>query len=132
MTRRAIAKKLREALLLMNDTGRHWVKGEYQEELYFDENTGVGEYGFCSLGAIRYVTGSDMEVPTEESTAVALALAQAIPEVEQEDAYAASDEERFFNRIVRWNDHDDRTWEQVEEKFMEVADSLEAAERSRT
>lgn len=117
MTRQEIAAKLREALALMNNDGAHWVKGEFIEQV--DDL----EYGYCSLGAIRHVTGTDVESPSEESDEVASALSEVLPEVRGLSLNGLPED--VYDRIVTWNDDLARTWDEVVAKFTEAADRME-------
>lgn len=127
MTKKEIAEKLREALALMNDNGAHWVKGEYQEALEYDDFDYPIEFGYCSLGAIRAVTETSVEDVSEESNALALALAEVLPPIDVPGgiAFDKNPEGRAFDKIVSWNDDDDREWNDVVAKFNEAAALLE-------
>lgn len=126
MTRQEIAAKLREALVLMNDRGAHWIKGEYSEVFEWDDFDRPLEIGYCSLGAIRQVTETDVEGTSEESNEIALALAQVLPPLETRSALTAATPEGYaFDQIVTWNDNEERTWEEVVAKFNEAAQLLE-------
>lgn len=126
MTKKEVAAKLREALRLMNDNGAHWIKGEYAEDIEYDENGDSVEVAYCSLGAIRYVTGTDLWTGSNESNVVAFALADALPPVEFPPEYAAmTPEQGAFDKIVTWNDDEDREWNEVVEAFTKAADQLE-------
>lgn len=124
MTRQEVAAKLREALAVMNDKGAHWVKGEYSEVLEWDDFDAPLEIGYCSLGAIRHVTGTSVEGTSYESNEVALTLAQVLPDVPEPAVPGlrlATAADRAFDKIVTWNDNDERTWEEVVAKFNEAA-----------
>lgn len=132
MNKQEIAMYLREAVKLMNDRGAHWVRGEYSEVINYDQDTGDGtftpEYGFCSLGAIRHVTGDPLFDPGPVSDEVAQALAAVLPPNPLEERFGVSEEEqrsKVYDRIMRWNDDDDREWDDVVEKFEEAAALLE-------
>ena len=135
MTKKQIAAKLREAVKLMNDNGAHWVKGEYSEvvnEFDVSDNKVEPEFGYCSLGAIRKVAGDPLHDSSPTSGEVALALAEVLPAAAMEGAYTSSSDPDIvarsvaYDRIVFWNDDDDRVWPEVVEKFEEAAARLEA------
>lgn len=125
MTKKEIAANLRKALTLMNDSGAHWIKGEYTETLEYDDDDNPIEVGYCSLGAIREVTNTDLWSGSEESNEVAFALAAVLPPYEAPGYVPFSPEAAAFDRIVAWNDDDDRAWNQVVEAFTQAAARLE-------
>lgn len=81
-----IAEILRSARNLMNNNGRHWVKGTEKADLstvnpvtryeeWFDLPI-AGEYAYCSTGAIKEVVGDD----NEEYRTACIELARIISE----------------------------------------------------
>lgn len=134
MTKQEIAAKLREALALMNDSGKHWVQGDFIEvvdEYVTPDGTYKEEYGYCSIGAIRTVLNGSVEDSSPESDAVALALADVLPETPPFMQFSSESDEGYARRvaldkIVNWNDDMERRWEEVVEKFNEAAARAEA------
>jgi len=58
-----IAKVLREARDLMNDSGAHWTRYDLRTRI-FDQEEGTyapDEYAYCSAGAIFSVTGAPLD-----------------------------------------------------------------------
>lgn len=105
-----IAEKLRAALELMNDGGKHWAKGSYRT-INEDE-----EYSFCAVGAIQQVT--PFYSMRSERDECLVALNEQLP-----PAYRDYYDEPWKN-IVTWNDESGRTWDQVVDVFTRAADAV--------
>ncbi len=135
MTKQEIAAKLREAVKLMNDSGAHWWQGDYSHVIeWFTAPDGTyepREVAYCSLGAIREVTGTPVGDVSDTSAKVAGALAAVLPPSRGETATPkmheseAGERSRTYDRIVEWNDCDGREWQEIVEKFEEAAELLE-------
>jgi hypothetical protein len=100
------AQLLRDALNLMNDGGRHWIKGGSRR----------GE-SYCSLGAIRVVVFGGTSV-TEGSgprfnryVRMVQALARAAGKTPE------SPSPGIGTSVVEWNDAEDRTFPEVRAGF---------------
>ena len=83
-----VATKLETAILAMNDSGRHWIKGTLSSRLE------DGTYAYCSIGSIN---------ANSEGTTRALAL-WLLGSV-------------AGGSIAAFNDHKDTTWEDVQTVF---------------
>ncbi len=73
MTKKEISRILREARDLMNDGGKHWIKGKLSR-------TSKGEKSYCAIGAVCTVVGvrrSQTRISKEARPAL-LALAEEI------------------------------------------------------
>jgi hypothetical protein len=115
-----VADALKRARDLMNDYGAHWIKGHWEQTL---EN---GERGFCSVGALRDVTGS-------RENSVLLAALQALLASEQVrtdspdlSAVATGSVNAIADVIVAWNDDPNRTWPEVDVLFTQTEERVRA------
>jgi len=136
VTPKEIAEKLREALRLMNDSGKHWIKGDWQQELDEVDEYGYYQLGYCSVGAIRVANNvDDIEADDADSNACVFALAELLPAFDYQKVVPAyrpdpsTPEGRttiLTDRVIRWNDKEERTWEEIVEKFSEAANRQEA------
>jgi hypothetical protein len=103
-----VARVLEDALALMNDSGAHWVQGEYMvsngEEMFF-----------CSVGAIRKASGhSPFDMSDPPLTAAAIrAVASAYRSIDKNDPG------RY--RVIKWNDNPKTTWDTVVRRFGRAA-----------
>lgn len=111
------AKLLRDALDLINDEGRHWIKGNFTG----DVADGVG---FCSLGAIRQVVFGDVLIPFTPGDGVFARydkMVRALTEaVGYEDSFLADPGRNTRNigtGVVEWNDDPERTFPEVKAGF---------------
>lgn len=119
-----VAEALKAALKLMNDSGKHWTQGDY--EAVIDD----GERAYCSVGAISQVVVGDAEDAFDVNVHPALfALANVLPEIEPSlssvsSARTAGWQEFDFvlDKVIRWNDAEERTWDEIVEKFNTAAE----------
>lgn len=108
-----VAKKLRAALELMNNGGKHWGKGSYR---IYDDAT--GEFSYCSVGAVRevFIREKTLDDPRRGLVDDCLAaLNEQLSEKEQ-------DFNEPWKNIVCWNDNKDRTWDEVVDLFTRAAE----------
>ena len=119
MNGRQIADLLRQARDLMNDQGKHWIKG--QSATLKAINFGQPEYDkFCSIGAIRYVlTGNPFDNDNADENYLVDCLVAQI-NLPGKD-YEGSD------KVILWNDSTDREWGEIYEAFTNAALSAEAS-----
>lgn len=111
-----VVDMLKNARDLMNDSGRHWIKGEYYGHK-------KGEQAYCSVGALRK-SGSRRPAAYRSSI---IALATVIdPDRMKSSREHALKHSLDVNRhlasvaesiIVNWNDHPNRRWLDVDRKF---------------
>lgn len=107
-----IAEKLRAALELMNDNGKHWTKGSYRS---YDYET--GDYFYCSVGAVRNVVMNAADVYAGTGDRCLEALNKQLPEKARQLF------DQPWKNIICWNDDKDRTWEEVVDLFTRAADA---------
>jgi hypothetical protein len=105
-----IAKALREALALMNDSGAHWTQGEYMSK-----SMNI-ECAYCSVGAVRAVTAGHPHFTNEDTDAVLRVLSRELP---------SANSDGWENQVIDWNDAADRTWEDIVDAFTKAADREE-------
>jgi hypothetical protein len=119
-----IAEALRAALAAMNDSGKHWHQGDYV--IYLDDD----EPSFCAVGAINYVTGGNAENWNDTETRATIVALDGV--IKAEVAPTRSNPESWnefdyaIDRVIRWNDDSERTWEEIVAKFNEAAIKAEA------
>lgn len=124
----AAANALREARELMNDSGKHWHKGNWDVDL--DD----GSKAYCSAGALRKVTGFRPSVDEYDGTiGLALAALAADPEVneyvlERIEYNELSPETSDLDRVINWNDDVARTWEDISAAFERAEQRLRNAD----
>lgn len=124
--RKVVAELIREARELMNNSGKHWVKGE------FTRIVDGGEIGYCSMGALNQVFYSKEETDDQVG---GWARRDAILALAEDEAIAAvhySGNSRNQHSIAEWqvityNDGEDRTWPEVEAAFKRTEERLLAA-----
>lgn len=132
-----VAQGLRKAVEVMNDVGAHWTKGQLRDQE-------GGEDKFCSLGAIYYVTGLDIDridqaddegeydlvkdlVRDFGDAELRLALIQELSEEIKEfqpsfaryNSGAPLDDRMAW--ITGWNDFADRDWNDIVAMFERAA-----------
>lgn len=112
-----LAEIILEARDLMNDGGKHWIKGIFEE---YDPET--GEKSYCTVGAL-YVCFLNRNIPFYVYDDISLQLVQTISE------YSGWHGESVISCLSRfsitsWNDAPERTWEDVERVLTETARRL--------
>lgn len=110
-----VSEKLRAALMLMNNGGKHWGKGNYRA---LDDET--GEYSYCSVGAVREVfirEGHLDDARRGLSDDCLVALNEQLPKKDQELF------DQPWKNIVCWNDEKERTWDEVVDVFTRAAEA---------
>lgn len=118
---RKAARLVRRAHALLNDGGRHWIKGNYTREIK------PGVKGYCAVGALnaaRDEKGADYEV---YERAVQLLTARLLPEYnEQDESYYYPEDlfDSWEDVITGWNDYPGRNWGDVDKAFRETALAL--------
>jgi hypothetical protein len=113
------ARVLDEALALMNDEGKHWVKNGYMAP------TEDGSYGFCSVGAVRRVIYGSVVPPAMMSTNRSRLERKALRALC--DAYGPSPALNHHGEamvIISWNDRSDTTWDKVVKRFTKARERL--------
>lgn len=94
---------LEEAVLLMNDSGRHWIKG------ILSGKNKKGEQSFCAVGAIQEVSRrKDISLIDGPVLVAENALADTIGRNSYQSGAA---------RIMSYNDHNSTTWKGLKDKF---------------
>ena len=106
-----IADVLERALELMNDEGKHWLKGEYKG-MATD-----GKHNFCSAGAIMEATETASSVDPV-NIAIFTQLARDLPDA---PVPHSSDP---LDRIVTFNDNESTTWQDVVSVFRKAVARL--------
>lgn len=96
-----VSRALLAAVELMNDTGRHWIRG------HFRARNADGETAYCAIGGIREVTKGNAQL----RKAVYRALNKAIRK-----GYA----QHRISAIMYWNDTS-RSWNEVKAGFQRAA-----------
>jgi hypothetical protein len=141
--RENVANILRHAREAMNDSGAHWTQGTFEKYL----NDDTGERAFCSIGAVDhitnqgvrpYATDEEWEMASEIKSAVIFALAEDemlagidLSDLEKADYYGGEvEKERYLNevRVIRFNDKNDTTWEDVEALFKRAEERVRSWE----
>ena len=153
-----IAAVLREARDLMNDSGAHWVQWDLRTRHYdVDDGKQVGDFMYCSLGAIYKVTGVDMDkvvwydpdegnvyadhesflnLLTEGDVEVREAAIEALGDEIARSGWVqpthwgkpTTEEEKVNYRITSWNDSSGRQWDDVAAMFEAAALRVETSD----
>jgi hypothetical protein len=135
LTKREVARRTRD---LMNSSGLHWTKGDYVAEVWLEDKQKEIQ-AFCSLGGIRKIIFGDGDYQPMDDYAdpkeyalymdtvadLATIIRRRWPEVERNlrantgfgASYVVCDEDL----VVNWNDADERTWDDVNSAFSELA-----------
>ena len=117
LTTTEVAEFARRSRELMNDQGRHWVKGEYKE---YDDHDVVT---YCSVGAVRqtiFGDTEDVDVSDVRYMRVLYALDEAVREEHSAGRYMpnggvfSTDAEA---NVIGFNDHGPTEWSDVERVF---------------
>lgn len=105
------ARVLRKALKLMNNSGAHWTKGDFE-----DTHPDTGETRYCSVGALDKIIHSTRVKDGDIVLDTALdALAFGLPR-----SSLGSE-----TRVTQWNDRPQRTWDDVVKRFNNAIERLE-------
>lgn len=105
---------LKTARFLMNDNGKHWIKGRLSRK----KSVGMC---YCSIGAIRAASDNPSEVETAVKALATIGLGMDDPGVRY------GDERGFFPyryKIENWNDRPSTTWKDVDATFRKAVRSL--------
>ena len=120
---RKAARMLIRARRLLNDGGKHWIKGNFKRDIK------PGVVGYCSVGALLHVRDSkpDLSDPDAYERAMRM-LADTVfetyaEEAAVEDAYDVNEEDSE-TIITTWNDQGNRTWNDIDEAFRKSALAL--------
>lgn len=120
-TSTAAAKLLEDALRLMNDSGKHWIKRNYKVWKKFN---GKEEECFCAVGAIRSAYGENYLQLSERDnknyssfTAANKFLLETINEIPLKKTGK-------YQSIEQWNDSPLNTWKNVERTFEKARQKL--------
>ncbi len=112
-TAEEVADVLDRAIELMNDTGKHWVQGRFQQCLDDPD-----EFAYCSVGAIRKAAGisnvdfNDNPVSSAAVAAVARAYLPITKDQLRDEWHSGT-----ANVVMNWNDSNGTAWEQVVRRF---------------
>lgn len=112
-TSEEVARTLDKAVELMNDSGKHWIKGRYVSDEPMDD----GRPGYCSVGAIEAATRQlpDLaELDYSARVSVQFAAVKALA-----TAYGRDPETWFDHNqvVINWNDRSDTTWDKIVKRF---------------
>jgi hypothetical protein len=105
-----VAEVLDQAIALMNDGGKHWIKGSYRAW-----NVEDGLPAFCSVGAINYALPGFADDDVRKETIRVLAAAVPAKFFPGEESW---------KRVIVWNDAPETTWEDVKSIFDEAKRSV--------
>lgn len=124
-TKEVTLEALRSALALMNSKGKHWTQGALRRN---ESVNGKERVTYCSVGAIWQISGVNVErvskgymsgyddADDELRSALTKALALAVPEdARPTETFGpiATDRREQETAIVRYNDNNDRTWNEI-------------------
>lgn len=139
--REKAAEILLKARDAMNDSGAHWIQGDWSRLIKYDEK-GQPQRAFCSVGAINHVSDAyAQENPDDpnwvviDNARVAAVIALAQDEVfegrrasaygnEDQGGYGASEQ-----KVITYNDDSGRAWEEIDSLFRRTAERLRAGEK---
>jgi len=141
-----VIQGLKDALAAMNDTGAHWTQGTLRDTDESDDTPAGGEARprYCSLGAVFYVSGRDLDAMMSEqhspdewekildsgdralTVALVKAVAEAIPD--GENGYDITSYVGQECAITSWNDRSWRTWDEVVAVFERAQEQVAARE----
>ena len=109
---------LEAAEKLMNDEGRHWIKGTYHRYL-----PGSNELGYCSVGAIKEI--AERENFTELVRFKAQKVLASVVDPKGEFVLTPPDSSYYdHDRIAAWNDDQRRVWSDVTSAFQQAREKL--------
>lgn len=116
-----LIEKLRQAIDLMNDGGKHWTKMTFKYRL------ANGEAAYCSIGAIIEAIGREN---TELFNALGFELVSTLgvePQFQWVRDPASGDFLSYVDTgpVIRFNDNPTRTWEEVKSLFESTIERLE-------
>ena len=108
-----ISDKILEARELMNNRGKHWLRGAFRSK-----NPKTGEVSFCSVGAVREVGGRGINARVYHY------LHEALPPEFQAKPYYGRTKvvaSQKSNAIIAFNDRYGRKWGEVSKLFRKAA-----------
>ena len=91
---RKLSTIFKRALEIMNDGGKHWIKGDLCKRLP------DGTYGYCALGAIRKVTQKDLMNRYAAERILANCLTYSVAGWNDRSSTFFSDIKRVFKEVI--------------------------------
>jgi hypothetical protein len=115
-----VVEVLDKAIALMNNTGKHWTQNAFKRILETDMEGAPIDHAYCSVGAIRAVSGIQIvdyaSNPLADAATDAVARAT-IPHADDRRKEEWSEGLSTIAVVTGWNDDGDTTWEKVVRRF---------------